>query len=416
MQFNSTVRSLVRSAWGAALAGLLSVLWCWYFRDTWLFWFGNLGVGASLLRLGICLRKERAPAVRHHDHHQEAIAAAPVEAANEIGSLVDQMLSDGRYALLLRPQIAGDLTDELYQSALQMLEDEMAIVPTGEVGVAVNDWDDPDSMHSRSEPEASEVVIRVDSLYIDRYPVTNEQFQSFVDAGGYEQSSIWHPDILPAVLDFVDRTGLPGPRFWQNGRYPPGMARHPVVGISWYEALAYARWVGKRLPTDAEWVKAGSWPVSLGNSGRRQRRYPWGQTMDRERANLWASGIGSTVSIDEFAAGVSVGGVYQLIGNVWEWTTGDYQTGAANAADQDAEPLKNIRGGAFDTYFENQANCEFSSGEHPLGRKHNIGFRCALGLCDLALQRQPDVGSAVDSQSVELSSESEVSEIEEVVA
>jgi gamma-glutamyl hercynylcysteine S-oxide synthase len=246
-------------------------------------------------------------------------------------------------------------------------------------------------------------VVRVDSLYMDRFPVTNEDYQSFVDGGGYEQSSIWHPEVLPAVLDFVDKSGTPGPRFWENGRYPPGKAKHPVVGVCWYEACAYARWVGKRLPTDAEWVKAAAWPVTLGSSSRRQRRYPWGQSMDRERANLWSASLGATVTVDEFSDGVSVGGVYQLIGNVWEWTLGDFDAGFADAPtdDQDQGPLKNVRGGAFDTYFENQATCQFVSGELPLARKHNVGFRCVLGTCDLAVDPTAPSNSSLDEALAE---------------
>ena len=102
-------------------------------------------------------------------------------------------------------------------------------------------------------------LVRVEGVYLDRYPVTNHQYQKFVDDGGYEQMSIWDRNIWPAVLDFVDRTGHSGPRFWSDGRYPDGLKDHPVVGVSWYEAVAYSRWVGKRLPSDPEWVKAGSW-------------------------------------------------------------------------------------------------------------------------------------------------------------
>jgi iron(II)-dependent oxidoreductase len=222
-------------------------------------------------------------------------------------------------------------------------------------------------------------------MYLDRHPVTNRQYQAFVDAGGYEQMAIWDPAIWPAVLDFVDTTGNAGPRYWANGRFSKDKADHPVVGVCWYEAAAYCRWVGRRLPTDAEWIKAASWPVNLGPNNCIQRKYPWGNTMDRQRANLWGSGPGNTVAVDKFSSGVSVGGAYQLIGNVWEWTTDDFLWIAALIDHESQEPLlKTIRGGAFDTYFDNQATSQFASGEDPLGRKHNIGFRCALGLCDLA--------------------------------
>ncbi len=389
------IKSYLASATAAALLLVVSLGWCYAFRSGELFWLGTIGAGFAALRLAsrwIQTRRSRrtaknhaAPAAPHREPRAKRVRGEPV---TELSSLVEQMLSDGRYTLLLRPQIAGDLTPELYQRAIQMLEDEMALVPTGDVGLALQDASDFDPSRPELDLGAHEVVIRVESLYIDRYPVTNEQYQSFVDASGYEQSSIWHPEILPAVLDFVDASGQPGPRLWRDGRYLPGQSKHPVVGISWYEANAYSRWVGKRLATDAEWVKAGSWPVSLGGNTRRQRRFPWGQTMDRERANLWSSGIEGTVSVEEFAEGVSVGGVYQLIGNVWEWTSGDFTPafeGSFDNDDQDA--MKNIRGGAFDTYFESQASCQFASGEHPLQRKHNIGFRCALGMCDLTLNR-----------------------------
>ena len=107
-------------------------------------------------------------------------------------------------------------------------------------------------------------MLRVEALYLDRYPVTNLEFQQFVNAGGYEKLEYWDEEALPALLDFVDQTGQPGPRYWIEGHYQGGEERRPVVGVSWYEASAYARWVGKRLPTDAEWTKAGAWPVEVG--------------------------------------------------------------------------------------------------------------------------------------------------------
>jgi iron(II)-dependent oxidoreductase len=191
-------------------------------------------------------------------------------------------------------------------------------------------------------------------------------------------------------LDFVDLTGRPGPRFWRDGCHAPGREDHPVVGVSWYEAAAYARWLGKRLPTDAEWVKAGSWPVHVSPTARLQRRYPWGDAMDHARANLWGSGLLDSVAVNALPGGVSVGGVYQLVGNVWEWMRGDFAPPEPDEGQWAAEMgMKSIRGGAFDTYFDSQATCQFQSGEAAVARKHNIGFRCAVSVCDLAMARTP---------------------------
>ncbi|MBI3836356.1 MAG: SUMF1/EgtB/PvdO family nonheme iron enzyme [Planctomycetia bacterium] len=304
----------------------------------------------------------------------------PLKPAGE-QSLIDEMLSQSRYALLLRPQIIGNLTPGQLIRTQAALADGMCLVPSGEVVLhpSADDEDGGNRFSNRRTP------LRIDAYYLDRYPATNAQFQQFVACGGYEQLAIWDQEIWPAVLDFVDQTGHPGPRFWRKGGYPNGEANHPVVGICWYEARAYARWAGKRLGTDAEWVKAGSWPVSMAGHPLLERRYPWGDAMDRERANLWGSGPGRTVSVDQFPLGVSVGGVHQLIGNVWEWTADAFILEDA-APETNAAPqpkMKSVRGGAYDTYLDTQATCQFRSGDYALARKHNIGFRCAIGMCDL---------------------------------
>ncbi len=306
-------------------------------------------------------------------------------AADDVQSLVEQMLARGRYALLLRAQIAQNLSPQLYARAAEALERDMGLVPHGEVQIDPSVFDVDYALFASDDNDAPRsVVVPVQGVFLDRYPVTNKQFQRFVTAGGYQEMAIWDQEIWPAVLDFTDQTNHPGPRFWKNGRYPAGEANLPAVGLCWYEAAAYARWVGKRLPTDAEWVKAGSWPVTLNHNTRLQRKYPWGDTMDRRKANVWGSGPNRVVPVDEFAEGVSVGGLYQLIGNVWEWTAGNLDVDPAGDDHGEQKLLKSLRGGAFDTYFENQANCQFASGENPINRKHNIGFRCALGMGDIA--------------------------------
>ena len=308
---------------------------------------------------------------------------------NDTGALVGQMLAQGRYGLLLRPQIAGNLSHEQLARGRAALEQGMALVPEGEVVLGrIDDALDDGRLEDDEVAACEGRVVRAACFFLDRYPVTNRQFYEFVAGGGYEQIALWDKTIWTAVLDFVDRTGEPGPRFWKQGCYEAGQEDHPVVGVSWYEAGAYARWLGKRLPTDAEWVKAGSWPVPLSASTRVQRKYPWGDTMDRSRANLWGSGPNTTVPVDQFPEGVSVGGVYQLIGNVWEWTRGDVRPAELMNQDLVLEtPMKSVRGGAFDTYFDNQATCQFQSGEVPMARKQNIGFRCAVGVSDLMLAK-----------------------------
>lgn len=312
-------------------------------------------------------------------------------AQNDLGFLIEEMLSHGRYALLLRPQIVGNLSATQLENTHRALADGMAIVPAGEVMLAEMDEVAPDGRFSDEAVERNRLSrVAVQDFVLDRYPVTNRQFYQFVAAGGYEQMSLWEPSILAAVLDFVDSTGSPGPRFWRDGRYPYGEDDHPVVGISWYEAAAFARWVGKRLSTDAEWSKASSWPVPVATGVWQQRKYPWGNAMERCRANLWGAGPGGIVPVTEFREGVSAGGIHQLIGNVWEWTSGDfgYDDCDSPALGDPRSPavMKSIRGGAFDTYFDAQATCQFRSGDHPLARKHNIGFRCALSACDVFSQ------------------------------
>lgn len=384
MRFSATNPVL----WSVGPASAIALGGAWASHSMWM---GGLGA-AGLCYVAAHARKrpDSQSATTSSDASSGASPRAPAEAA----SLVDTMLSQQRYALLLRRQLVGNLRPEQWELARQALEDGMALSPEGNVTLEATDGD--------GQSGRKQSIWHVAAFFLDRHPVTNRQYRHFVDAGGYEQMSIWEPHVWPAVFDFLDSTGRPGPRFWKSGCYPSGEDDLPVVGVSWHEASAYARWAGKRLPTEAEWVKAGSWPVPLSATSHSQRRFPWGDTMDRERANLWGSGPGKIVNVNQFAEGVSVGGIYQLIGNVWEWTTGEF--GASEAEENRLTlptPMRSIRGGAFDTYFENQATCQFQSGENPLARKHNIGFRCALNLSDVAAPAQATDTQTSDETSAE---------------
>jgi formylglycine-generating enzyme required for sulfatase activity len=314
-----------------------------------------------------------------------------VESPKSTDALVGEMLSTGRYALLLRPQMNRHLDREHILRAVRHLDEAMALVPAGRVLLGpLAEQASSSSGAVDADPKMLErFMLRIEALYLDRHTVTNVEYQQFINAGGYEKLEYWDEEALPALLDFVDQTGYPGPRYWIEGHFRAGEDRRPVVGVSWYEASAFARWVGKRLPTDAEWTKAGAWPVESAPGRIAQRRYPWGESFDIRRANLWGSHLKGPVDVDECVDGESVGGVHQLVGNVWEWS--------ASALCATVEPslhvpetYKSVRGGAFDTYFENHATCHYQSGEHPLARRHNIGFRLALPMSTLAVVEDED--------------------------
>lgn len=262
------------------------------------------------------------------------------------------------------------LIDAAFQAAVEQIDDMFAIVPEGFVSVAQSTVDFGGIEEEDVETEA---------FLLARMPVTNRQFQFFVDSGGYEDLELWPEDIWPHLINFKDQTGVAGPRFWRDGVHDQRYSDHPVVGLCQYEASAYAHWAGYRLPTGAEWQMAASWRIR--SSAHVLRRYPWGDALDTDRCNIWASGVGRTVPVDSYESGGAPNGVLQLIGNVWEWTGSDYEvtddSGRVVVGDM---LLKEIRGGAFDTYFPSQATSCFRTGLASLARVHNVGFRCVVDL------------------------------------
>ena len=279
------------------------------------------------------------------------------------------VIDDDRYAFALHNEAAHEISDSEAQPAWDFLRQQMALVPAGTVDVILCD--------------GSSAGREVGGFFLDRYAVTNRQFRKFVQAGGYDALEIWPQAVWPSVSRFTDRKGRPGPRYWEDGKFPSGQADHPVVGICWYEAVAYARWVGKRLPTALEWQKAGGWPEQL--SGGNCNRYPWGDLFDPERTNLWTSGIGKTVPVDAYPTGATPNGIFQMTGNVWEWLADPLETipCAEGTTFLPWKPMRRIIGGAYNTYFASEATCHFITGQAELNRLDNIGFRCAVSLDQL---------------------------------
>jgi iron(II)-dependent oxidoreductase len=308
----------------------------------------------------------RTASARAGAQGDRASGAGPSPEGEAIGLYIDELVAEGRPAFALLHSAEDYVSEAEAAPAWAALERQAALVPCGRLAV----------VGSSGAQELAEVP----SFYLDRRAVTNREFARFVAAGCYDSLELWPRDVWPSLMQFTDRSGCPGPRDWSGGAYPAGKADHPVVGVCWHEAEAYAHWVGKRLPTAVEWQKAGGWPEHLG--GGSSKRYPWGDLFDPARANLQPSGRGDTVAVDDFPGGDTPNGIRQMTGNVWEWL--DDRLDAIPCRDGEIfrpwKPMRRIIGGAFDTYLLAEATCHFVTGQSELDRRSNLGFRCALSV------------------------------------
>ncbi|NTV64120.1 MAG: SUMF1/EgtB/PvdO family nonheme iron enzyme, partial [Oscillochloris sp.] len=176
---------------------------------------------------------------------------------------------------------------------------------------------------------------------IDRYPVTNRDYARFL----------------------ADQPQHTPPPTWVDRASPTGYADHPVVGVSWDDAVAYAAWSGKRLPSAAEWQRAAGGPG---------RRYPWGDEFDPGRCNTREAGIGSTTSVGAYSpAGDSPHGVADMAGNVWEWLS---DPAGAN------DDYRLLRGGAW-RYSASFAEIDYTGFyRRPEQQLESVGFRLCFSL------------------------------------
>ncbi|MBB5937819.1 ergothioneine biosynthesis protein EgtB [Streptomyces zagrosensis] len=194
------------------------------------------------------------------------------------------------------------------------------LVPGGEftMGTSAEPWalDNERPAHRRT----------LDAFHIDSVPVSNGAYLRFIEDGGYAEPRWWHPHGWALVREHT----LTAPLFWRRdggewlrrrfGVLEPVPLDEPVFHVSWYEADAYARWAGRRLPTEAEWEKAARFDPASGRS----LRYPWGDADPTpEHANLGQRHL-RPAPVGGYPLGASPLGVRQLIGDVWEWTASDF--------------------------------------------------------------------------------------------
>jgi len=273
-------------------------------------------------------------------------------------------------ALAAPNEAASPVTDLVRQTAGHgQLIGEISWVPPGAVrlGQAGIAWAEP--VHE----------VLVDGFYIDRHEVSNGSYQAFIDAGGYTVASCWNP----VGWAWREERGITRPANWTDARYHgggiAGNERFPVSGVSWWEADAFCRWAGGRLPTEAEWEKAA-------RGANDTRAYPWGDAAPTcTLANGYVDGycVGDTSAVGSYAMGSSPYGAVDMAGNVWDWVNDwydeSYYVGSPGSSPPGpaAGTDKVLRGGAWYVGSTGLRTVTRYLAA-PTTQGHYIGFRCAV--------------------------------------
>jgi len=247
---------------------------------------------------------------------------------------------------------------------------EMVLIPAGEFQMGSN--------HGENDEKPVHTV-QLDAFYMDKYEVTNAQFQRFLKANPQWQSDRINPKYHGGY--YLSS--------WDGLNYPEGQADHPVVSVSWYAAAAYAQWAGKRLPTEAEWEKAA-------RGGLAGKKYPWGDELSHNDANVYGTGErdiwDKTAPVGSFPANCY--GLHDMAGNVWEWCADGYDSDYYSRSE-----AKNPKGSKTIVTFQNndfitviyprvfrggsggnddsQARCACRGSNSLTDTYSVLGFRCA---------------------------------------
>ncbi len=235
----------------------------------------------------------------------------------------------------------------------------MALIPAGEFVMGLSEGRKAEVMRDLRippimapkwlDPQTPETRLRLRAYYIDRHEVTNEQYKAYIDA---------------------TKTPPPPSPFWDGRNVKPGAERLPVTHVTWEEAAAYARWAGKRLPTEAEWEKA-----ARGSDGR---LFPWGNVFDPKRCVISQLGVRTVEPVDMLPEGHSPYGVADMIGNAQEWTADTFRPYLNSPSSEGwvDDGRKAVRGASFEEMDAVRCLTTWRDGVLPATRSGMIGFRC----------------------------------------
>lgn len=289
-----------------------------------------------------------------------------------------------------------------------LIPENMILIPEGPflMGSTEQDIDkllelDRNIEANRLENEIPQRKVYLNAYFIDKCPVTNTEYKKFIDSDGYAQKDFWSGDGWKYICQ------IKIPESNDLNSIVKSDDDCPVVNISWYEAEAFAKWAGKRLPTEAEWEKA-----ARGTDGR---IYPWGCEFDKTRLNCAEAENKKPTPVSKYTRGKSIYGCFDMAGNVWErtndWYDSQYYRSAPNKNPQgplnaeknpyfgqpenvgisiyDLESstkkeglsgCKVIRGGSWNGSGVVHVRCVNRDYDEPDYKNDTIGFRCAKSL------------------------------------
>jgi eukaryotic-like serine/threonine-protein kinase len=231
------------------------------------------------------------------------------------------------------------------------------------------------TMGSDVNPDEQPIhIVYLDAYWVDETEVTNKLFSSFVGATDYQtdaekigSSYVWHGSNWAQINGANWRHPI-GPNSDISGK-----EKHPVIHISWNDAVAYCKWVGRRLPSEAEWEKA-----ARGTDGR---AYPWGNNIPNDNLLNFNNSIDDTTEVGKYPDGKSVYSAYDMAGNVWEWVNDWYgrtyyqNSPSSNPLGPDSSQYRVLRGGAWVVY-DYLVRSAYRSMNYPTYSGNGFGFRC----------------------------------------